>query len=461
MPIAVTDISQEQVQLVLSRSEGQFCDMKAKEITPAKLSRTLSALTNTDGGEVFVGVATTANREFQWIGFQDEEAANAHIQQIDYLFPIGNITTCGFLRAKGQPGLVLHVEVAKSREIRLASDGKPYVRRGAQNLPVTTAEQLERLNLDKGLHSFEDHTLQALPAEISNSVAVLNFMYQVVPSAEPEPWLEKQKLIVNGKPVVAGALLYADEPQTLLPKASIKIYRYKTNDLVGTRATLAFDPKAIEGNAYNQIFEAVGAIKGIIEEIPVLGQEGLEKISFPTEAVHEILTNAVIHRDYSIQDDVHVRIFDNRIEIESPGKLPGHVTVQNILDERSARNPKIVRLLNKFKNPPNKDVGEGLNTAFEAMRGLKLREPIIQQRDNSVLVTLRHEKLGTPEEIIVDYLRAHDEINNTIARQICFIGSENSVKRVFQKMLGSKLIERVPGRPLNKTGYVKGPNFPK
>jgi len=131
----------------------------------------------------------------------------------------------------------------------------------------------------------------------------------------------------------------------------------------------------------------------------------------------------VIHRDYSINDDIHVRIFDNRIEVQSPGTLPGHVTVNNILNERAARNPKVVRLLNKFRNPPNKDVGEGLNTAFEAMRNLKLKDPTIEVSENGVLVTLRHEKLGTPEQIIVEYLGEHDEINNATARAICFIGS--------------------------------------
>ena len=158
---------------------------------------------------------------------------------------------------------------------------------------------------------------------------------------------------------------------------------------------------------------------------------------------------------------MHVRIFDNRIEVQSPGSLPGHVTVANILDERAARNPKIVRLLNKFRNPPNKDVGEGLNTAFQAMRNLKLKDPIIEQIGNGVLVTLRHEKLGTPEQIIVEYLQDNEEINNAIARSICFIGSENSMKRIFQKMIGSGLIVRIPERPLSKTGYIKGPNFPK
>jgi len=95
------------------------------------------------------------------------------------------------------------------------------------------------------------------------------------------------------------------------------------------------------------------------------------------------------------------------------------------------------------------------------MRNLKLKDPVIEQIGSSVLVTLKHKKLGTPEQIIVDYLRKHDEINNSIARSICFIGSENSMKRIFQKMMVSGLIVRIPDRPLNKTGYVKGPNFPR
>jgi len=65
-------------------------------------------------------------------------------------------------------------------------------------------------------------------------------------------------------------------------------------------------------------------------------------VTYPHETLHEIITNAVLHRDYSIPVDVHVRIYDDRIEVESPGRLPGHVTKQNILDEQSARNPKIV-----------------------------------------------------------------------------------------------------------------------
>src|SRR5205085_4118300 len=127
---------------------------------------------------------------------------------------------------------------------------------------------------------------------------------------------------------------------------------------------------------------------------------------------HEIVTNAVLHRDYSIAADVQIRIFDDRIEIESPGKFPGHVTVNNVLNEQFARNPKIVRLINKFPNAPNKDVGEGLNTAFEAMERLRLKEPEIEEQAHSVVVHIRHTPLASPHEAVMSYQESNPEITN-------------------------------------------------
>jgi len=458
--ITISQVDEVRVGRILGRDEGQFCDFKAKEIKPAKLSVTLAAFANADGGEVFVGVTGPKLGPMRWDGFENPEAANDHIQVIEQLFPIGDVCRVSFLESPKEKGLLLHIEVDKTIDIRKATDGSVFLRRGAQNLPQDTEEKLDRLKLNKGISSYEDMTVSATTDTITNSLVTLEFMLEAVPAAEPDAWLTKNRVIVGGKPTVAGIMLYSDEPQTDLPKASIKIYRYKTSDAEGTRAALDFDPIAIEGCAYKQIYAAVEKIREITEKIPLLGIEGLVKISYPTEAIHEIVTNAVIHRDYSINDDIHVRIFDNRIEVQSPGTLPGHVTVKNILAERASRNSKLVRLLNKFHNPPNKDVGEGLNTAFQAMRSVKLRDPVIEQKDLGVLVSLRHEKLGTPEQIIVEYLRSNEEINNATARQICFIGSENTVKRVFQKMINAGLIDRIPDLPLNKTGYVKGKNFP-
>lgn len=361
--------------------------------------------------------------------------------------PRGSEFEYTFLNSPGVPGLVLQALIHKTADIKMASDQRVYVRRGAQNLPIDGEEQLRRLRYNKGLTSFENETVPVDLNLVTNSTAIIEFMLEVVPVAEPEAWLRKQRLINGDKPTVAALILFAEEPQGLLPKhCGIKIYRYKTKDAEGTRDTLAFDPLTIDGCAYQQIRDAVEKTVEVIENISTLGAEGLQKTSYPHETLHEIITNAVLHRDYSIADDVHVRIFDNRVEVQSPGTLPAHVTVDNILRERFARNGSMVRIVNKFPNPPNKDVGEGLNTAFEAMRKLQLKEPEIRQLPNAVLVNIRHEPLASHEEIVKEYLESHDEINNTRAREICHVGSENVIKRVFTRMIDSGMIERVPGR---------------
>ena len=88
----------------------------------------------------------------------------------------------------------------------------------------------------------------------------------------------------------------------------------------------------------------------------------------------------------------------------------------------------MVRLINKFPDPPNKDVGEGLNTAFDAMKRLRLKEPEIVENDHSVVVHIRHTPLASPQEAVMDYLENNPEITNRIARDLTGIRSENSMK---------------------------------
>ena len=344
----------------------------------------------------------------------------------------------------------------KSREIARASDGLPYVRRGAQNLRVDTEDGLTRLRRDKGIESFERETINANPEVITNSVVTLEFLINVIPTAEPDPWLSKQLLLRSGKPTVAGIVLFAEEPQALLPKrCGVKIYRYKTTQTEGTRETLAFDPITIEGHLIDQIGRSVSTTVELVEEIRQLGPKGLMRISYPFETLHEILTNAVLHRDYSIPSDVHIRIFDNRIEVESPGTLPGHVTTENILEEQFARNPSIVRMINKFPDPPNKDVGEGLRTAFDAMRKIRLKQPIILETPTSVRVEIRHEALASPEDAVMEYLEHHDEIVNRIGRRITGIQSENVMKDVFYRLRDAGMIARVMGTDGPKNAWKR------
>lgn len=455
MPIPIVEISDLEVAKILALHEGHFCDFKAIAVKPAKLTRTIAALSNAEGGEVYLGIGEDkGNGVMVWEGFDDPEGANGHLQAFEPLFPLGYGYGYTFLHSRTFPGYVMKIDVSKSLDVKHASDGTVYIRRGAQNLPCTTEEQLTRLRRNKGLVSFETEPVKADPMVITNSVVTLTFMLEVIPTAEPDVWLRKQQLISLGMPTVAGVVLFSEEPQAILPKRTgIKVYRYKTTAVEGTRDTLAGNPRSIEGHAYAQIAEAVRATGEIIESVRVNTPEGLESVKYPITALHEIITNAVLHRDYSIADDIHIRIFDNRVEVASPGTLAAHITPENILTERFARNATIVRLINKFPDPPNKDVGEGLNTAFSAMREMKLQPPSIEQTGGYVKIVLKHEPLASPEEIIVQYLQGNVQITNRIARDLCFIGSENKMKGILQRLVKKGIVELVPGTTRYSAAY--------
>ncbi len=448
-------LTAHELSKILSLEEGHFTDLKSKDVSPAKLTKSLSGFANAKGGELYVGIdENVPQRKRTWRGFDRIEDANGFIQCFDVLFPLGNECNYGFLQASAGPGFVLKIDIRKSKDVKQASDGKAYIRRGAQNLPVDTDEALLRLRRNKGLTSFETEPVPVDKTLITNSDPIINFMLEVVPTAEPEPWLKKQQVILQDKPTVAGLLLFADEPQAAVPKrCGLKIYRYMTKDEEGTRETLAFDPISVEGCLYDQIHKAVQKTAEIIESVKINTPTGLQAVTYPSTALHEIITNGVLHRDYSIADDIHIRIFDNRVEVMSPGTLPAHITPDNILEERFARNGTIVRLINKFPNPPNKDVGEGLNTAFDAMRAMKLKPPIISQDGGYVKVVLKHESLATPEELILEFLKTHEQIRNKEAREICFIGSENKMKRIIQGMISNGMLERVPGTTRYTAAY--------
>lgn len=455
MPIATLTITEEQARRVLAVREGHFVDMKSKAIRPAKLTKAMSAFANADGGELYVG-ADEEDGTFSWNGFVDEEAANGHLQIFEQLFPLGDGFQYEFLSCPSMPGLILHILILRGSAIRKASDGTIYVRRGASSMPVTTDLALRQLERDKGITSFETETVNVEALDITNSEITIEFMLAAFPTAEPERWMRSQRVVIDGRPTVAGVLLFSDLPQASLPKrSSVKLYRYNTSEDEGTRETLNGHPVTIEGPLYAQIKETVAQTTALVESMKKLEESGLAAVSYPPETLHEIITNALIHRDYGVADDVHIRVFDNRIEVESPGRLAGHVSPENILDERFARNGNIVRLINKFPDPPNKDVGEGLNTAFAAMKRLKLKDPIITELEHSVLVNVRHERLASPEQMVMEYLETNPEISNKVVRELTGIGSENKVKNIFYGLANAGQIERVPDKRGNKAAWRK------
>lgn len=448
--LIVTTIDKPDALHFCDRKEDHFFDRKAFEIKPAKIQKIAVAFANADGGEFVIGISDNkehSNPEDRWNGMPEFEDFNQHIQTLQEITPSLPFRF-NFLACNGLPGYVLHIEVDKSSMVHQASDKKIYIRMSAQSLPLNDTEKILSLTYAKGATSFEDQVVNG--AEIESLVdgnQIQMFLADYSPKSDPLEFIVNQHLVDVGtwEPKVSGILLFANEPSAIIPRqCAIKIARYETKEDDPERDHLK-ETLAIEGPLYDQLHSAAEAITDIMSSISIWTVNGLSKVKYPPEAIWEILVNAAIHRDYSISDNIHIHIYNNRVEIISPGKFPGYVTSENILDVRYSRNPRIVRTLSRYKNPPNQDMGEGLNTAFQKMKEWRLESPKIFEEGNYVKAIIPHTLLATPEEAVLSFLENNETIKNSQARDLTGIKSENTMKTVFYKLRDNNLIERVPG----------------
>ena len=393
-----------------------------------------------------MGSSEVADVNGRWQG-AEPEAFNGHIQALQDVKPTLNLEYC-LLTATGKEGKVLSVMIEKSAEVHKTSSGEVYQRAGAQSLPLNL-EQIQQLAFAKGATSFEDYPLPSVsPEEVVDSNELGNFLNQYSPVTTPLDYVLGQNLVDRKtfEPRVAGVLLFSENPAVLIPrKCSVRIARYTTRDDDPERDHLD-QSWTLEGPLYILIKETVAKITEVMTAINVWTTKGLKKLTYPAEAIWEIVANAFIHRDYSISDDIQILIFDNRIEVVSPGRLPGYVTPQNILESRYSRNSKIVRTLARYPDAPNKDLGEGLNTAFQKMKEWKLKPPIIEEEAHAVKVTIPHIPLASATDAILEFLETHEEITNRQAREITGIKSENAVKNEFYKLRDLGKLEMVPDK---------------
>lgn len=459
----VLTIPQTDVLHLCAKQEDHFYDRKAVAVSGAKLQKVAVAFANADGGEIYIGIADESDQpdpKKRWHGAQLIEDYNQHIQALTDIQPTLPMEI-SFLKSEDSDGYVLRVQIEKSQSVHKTPDGTVYERKGAQSLPIKDPERITALSFAKGAVSYEDFSVDSAVAEdIVDAPALSAFLSDYSPRTDPLDLAINRNLIdrKSFKPKVAGLLLFSKEPASLMPrKCSVRVVRYETKEDDPERDHLRAT-ETIEGPLFDLMHATVRRVTQIMSSINVWTTEGPRAMEYPPETLWEIVVNALIHRDYSVSDDVQVQIFDNRIEVLSPGRLPGFVTKDNILEVRYARNPRIVGMLSKYKNPPNKDIGEGLNTAFQKMKDWHLRNPEIVDEGNYVRVTIPHASLATPQEAIMEFIHKHDTITNKQARDITGIKSENAVKSEFYKLRDAGQIEMIPELKGKRAAWRRKPN---
>lgn len=432
------------VAALLSLSESlHFETKRVSGKMPHKALETIVAFANTEGGNLVLGVediqkAQGADRLYGIV--ENPEAVSELRRKVGSqitppLEGLRWLTVACPLR-DGTAGEIVVVGVPKSRKVHSLVDDGTWMRFPHGNKQMT-AHEVSELCFARGVVSAETE-LADVPFELLetehwkvycqsrgiSSGGIQDRMFRVGLAKKPA-----ERLL----PTRAAVLLFAEDPSGLLAqKAAVRVFHYSGTRIEHDPApNLLKKPKTISGPLLRQIEDSYAYVVDQISDGLRMAASGFETVHrYPARVIKEAITNAVIHRDYHINRDIHVRIFDNRIEVESPGLFPGDIRPETISKAGSlSRNSLIVANLREFPTPPNIDAGEGVRMMFSTMRAVGLyppfyfTRPVLQQ--DAVMVMLLNEERPPVWEQVSDWIDREGFITNPV---LCRIAKTDTLR---------------------------------
>jgi ATP-dependent DNA helicase RecG len=450
----------------------------------AKMLETLCAFANTEGGFLVVGVGDKKDvkpgepiKQRLWGVQENIEAFDEFQRKCRTHFNPPLIQLIEFrempctLRDE-RPGRVMMVRVCKSDQVHSVVDGGTWSRLNASNRQLGPQE-ITNLSYRRGERSAESECV-AIPLALLETATWRSFLSSrsmrsgsMVEQLQRIGLAEVVKTAAGDEiqPRRAAVLLFAEEPGSLLAafgsRADIRLMVYSGKE-VGTSATPNWrkPPKTIRGPLIEQIDMAVRAVLDELAHGVTLSSSGFKtRHKYPERVVKEAIVNAVIHRDYRLNRDIVIRIFEDRISVESPGALPGTITTANIKQAGSkARNPLVAQNLREFSEPPNIDAGEGVPMMFGEMAAARLYPPQYQQTLDTAVeilsVTLFNEERPPAWEQVSDWIDRNGPIANA---KVCEIAGLDTLKasKLLKTWVDYHWLEPMPGRGRRNAAYRK------
>jgi ATP-dependent DNA helicase RecG len=390
---------------LLELDEGQWFERKSSRIAPRELANTLIGFANADGGIVVVGLS---DGEVEGVE-ERPERLNALLQaNIDFCEPPVRVDDRRIwsLDEASEARQLLVFEIESSASVHANQRDEVFLRAGDENRRLTFTQRQELL-YDKGQASFEARSSGALLDALDWEQ--VGYYAEALGVEDPPRLLQARGLATGDELTVAGALLFAEAPQSLFPEAFVRVLRYRgTERRSGARQQLVEDVK-VEGPIPLQLLGAKEHVDRLQPRRRALGSKGrfTDVPLVPPDVWLEGIVNAAVHRSYSAAGDhIRVEVFDDRIEISSPGRFPGLVDLSDPLGTtRFARNPRIARVCADLDF--GQELGEGIRRMFEEMRQAGLTDPVYTQTSGSVELQLLAEPVDRRlEERLPEHARA-------------------------------------------------------
>ena len=396
--------------------ENQKFDRKSAKKDIKEIANHIAGFANADGGTLAIGITDDGKLEgFENYGNKSEDILKSSVQ---YLKTIPEIKTekLNIINSNGHEDfiLLLHIEISHNSLIRNVKD-EVYLRRGDSTIKLTD-EQIQILKVDRPEISYENQVV--LESTIDDIDTDMVNIYKKSINAENKSDLDVLKARhflkeINGVLHLtnAGVLLFAKDPTIFFPCARLRVIKYSGNNMQTGESLNIIKEETFRLPLYKLIIEAQKFIKSQLRDFNHLNKEGIfEKVpEYPEFAWLEGITNAVTHRNYAmLGEHIKVFIFDDRMEIRSPGKLPGLVTLENMKNVRYARNTKISETLLDLGLV--KELNEGVSRIYEEMSKFFLDEPEYMYEDGDIL------KLTLKNNIVMRDKRVHETLqkNETI-----------------------------------------------
>lgn len=364
--------------------------------------------------------------------------------------------------SEGNENDLLVFEIASSEVVHANQKDEVFLRIGDENRRLSFAQRQELL-YDKGQASYEARpaigaSLDALDEKLLSEYA------DAIKAPDPRRLLKARGLATEEGLTIAGCLLFADSPQAFFPEALVRVLRYRGQERgSGARQQLVEDVR-VEGPIPHQLMKAREHVARLQPKRRALRSSGkFGDVSLvPDDAWLEGLVNAVVHRSYSaVGDHIRVEIFDDRIEISSPGRFPGLVDLGDPLKAaRFARNPRIARVCADLNF--GQELGEGIRRIFEEMRHAGLTDPVYRQTSGSVELKLLAEpvdrrleaELPESTRAITAALRAAGRLSTGEVKEVLGV-SRPVAQRELGALKEAGVVEWIGKSPKDPRAYWK------
>ena len=408
-----SSLSEREFWRLFGRLEHEALDFK--EGVPKEISNTIAAMAMTDGGLIIHGVA------------DDRQIVGCPLSQKTQDGITRRAAECGVdvqlcevaIREKpSQDGKLLTICAVPEVRGRIVTtpDGRLLRRVGGDSRPLRS-DALARFVRERELRSGEDEPIAARTSADSFDIGAIDAALQ----AEGRPSVEIAGVDEAGprneanvlralsdlgvatpaapplatQVLRAATILFAVDPRNVLRGAAVQLARRAGTGSGPGPAVARIECAGPFAETVQCCLEFIAEHTGQAEVVAGVRRETLP--AYPTAVLREAVVNALAHRDYNLSGaTVDITVRDDRVEVRSPGSLPGHITKENMRNEHYSRNPRIMRVLKSLGLV--EEFGEGIDRMYREMEARLLAPPTFEATASSVTVTLRSRSLVDAED---------------------------------------------------------------